>query len=153
MVCHSITSCTVRNLLLCRQLFCITDDCEQLRNKIDAELYEACRTDKEMDGFDFVDAFYVTNIGRAPYSHNPEWIVSGAKKAIKNADAEDKPFFLYMALTLTHEPDVIDTLKHHTILESPKGDLKGDEIVNILFLPLLYITYSCISRTQIELIQ
>eukprot|EP01084_Bolivina_argentea_P047515 87559_1 len=82
-------------------------NCSTLDIHSDADLYQKCAAILTHQGFDFVDAYYHENIGDAvDYGHNPEWIVNEAERFIDQAvHVENKPFFLYMAHTLTHDPD------------------------------------------------
>jgi len=64
-------------------------------------------------GFDYAASMNQGNFGahpcRALRVHNQEWITKGAVDFI-DASA-DKPFFLYMATSLTHGPKPLDSLK------------------------------------------
>ena len=57
-----------------------------------------------------------------------EWMVSQSQKFIREAQANNKPFFLYFASTLTHAPDVKAALNDFSYLDSPKGQLTGEDI-------------------------
>ena len=104
--------------------------CASLYDTPDAALYEQCTSLMKEQGFDFVDAWSFSNVPNPPitYSHNPEWIVDQAKKAMTEGQNSGKPFFLYVALTITHEPNVLDAMRDHNYTESPKGTLTGDDI-------------------------
>ncbi len=69
---------------------------------------------KKTSGFDFVEAVYGTNFNWLPITeklmyHNQHWITYNSLKFIEQN--KDKPFFLYMATTLPHAPDPIDSLR------------------------------------------
>eukprot|EP01084_Bolivina_argentea_P077430 140441_1 len=77
--------------------------CDALSHSQNHVLYEQCTSAVKEQGFDFVDAWYVSNIAEnSYYSHNPEWMVSQSQRFINQAvNVEHKPFFLYFAATLT----------------------------------------------------
>ena len=107
------------------------EGCGALASTPNLTLYYICTSKVNEQGFDFVEAFYYTNIGQtANFSHNPEWLVSRAQAFIDEAvDVENKPFFLYFASTLTHSSgDVYEALQEYNISDSPKGILTGDEL-------------------------
>ena len=98
--------------------------CDALQTEPNAELYEKCKDILKEQGFDFVDAFYHQNIADRPsfYSHNPEWMVSQSQKFINEAvHIEQKPFFLFFAWTLMHDPDIYEALFDFNISHSPKA--------------------------------
>eukprot|EP01084_Bolivina_argentea_P298345 514110_1 len=102
--------------------------CALLNNQPDEDRYINCTNIVKTLGFDFVDAFYEGNIGdNAPYGHNPEWMISQSQKFIKQSITDNKPFFLYMAHTLTHTPDVFDSIFNTDPNLTPKGILTGDD--------------------------
>lgn len=69
---------------------------------------------KKTSGFDFVEAVYGTNIIWLPIPeklmyHNQHWITFNSLRFIEQN--KDKPFFLYMATTLPHAPQAIESLR------------------------------------------
>merc|ERR1719361_830018 len=105
--------------------------CDILDSEMNATLYDYCTGIPKMAGFDFVDGYYPNNIASdsQAFGHNPEWMLHNAKKFINNSvNVEKKPFFLYFSHTLTHEPWVYDSLFRFSIRDTPKGELKGDDI-------------------------
>ncbi len=78
-------------------------------------------------GFDYVASANLGNFAshpcRALRYHNPEWITRGAIDFIEQN--KDRPFFLYMATTLLHGPDPLESLKadprvtHAGLLDEP----------------------------------
>ena len=51
-----------------------------------------------------------------------------SQKFVREAQANDQPFFLYFASTLTHAPDVQLALNDFSYLDSPKGTLTGEDV-------------------------
>ena len=105
-------------------------DCSTLDRVPNAMKYKNCAELIRQTGFDAAEAWYYGNIvTNAHFSHNPEWMVSEAQKMINTAvNVESKPFFLYFSFTLAHSPSAYDSLQFWTSLQSPKGELLGDEI-------------------------
>jgi len=78
-------------------------------------------------GFDYVASANLGNFAshpcRALRYHNQEWITQGAINFIEQN--KDRPFFLYMATTLLHGPDPLESLKadpritHAGLLDEP----------------------------------
>jgi len=100
--------------------------CGLLAGTENETLYNLCTGIVRNQGFDFVDAWYYSNIGENNhFGHNPEWMVSQSQKFIQQAQARNKPFFLYFASTLAHSPSSEISLNHFTRKNSPKGELKG----------------------------
>jgi len=61
-------------------------------------------------GFDFVDALNTCNIQSSTrkgmrFSHNPEFTLHHGQRFVNESEALDKPWFLYMGLTLPHPPN------------------------------------------------
>lgn len=104
--------------------------CSELADTANSTLYGLCTDIVKSFGFDFVDGWYYENIEGDAFSHNPEWMVSQSQRFIEEAQALDRPFFLYFASTLTHSPEVVDALNNHDFLESPKGTLSGSDVPN-----------------------
>jgi len=103
--------------------------CAQLIKEAHPELYEPCTDVVRQQGFDYVDSFYIGNIvNNEEFSHNPEWMISQAQKAIEESIEEEKPFYMYLATTLTHAPDMYDATHDFTYLDSPKGQLQGEDV-------------------------
>jgi len=64
-----------------------------------------------------------------PFSHNPEWMVSQSEKFLTDAiERKEKPFYLYFANTLANMPDVEVALTQYSFLDTPKGELRSNEI-------------------------
>jgi len=103
--------------------------CAQLIKGSIPELYGPCTDIVKDQGFDYVDAFYIGNIvDNEDFSHNPEWMISEAQKAIEHSMEEEKPFYLYLATTLTHAPDMYTATHEFDYTQSPKGILEGDDL-------------------------
>jgi len=104
--------------------------CADLAGMPNLDLYKQCTLIVKEQGFDFVDGFFYTNIPTNDYfNHNPEWMVSSAQRFIDEAVADDKPFFLYFASTLTHSAgDVFTALDSFKNTETPKGTLTGADV-------------------------
>jgi len=103
-------------------------DCSELLNKPIKSTWLKCCNVVRRQGYDVVDAFYFGNIGSDAYSHNPEWMISRAQNFIEEAQRQDEPFYLYLATTLTHSPDTLETIRDFTIYNSSKGVLSEDEV-------------------------
>merc|ERR1719464_1490411 len=103
--------------------------CMELGYGSDSALYEKCREVLQEQCFDFVDAYYEANIvtDKADYGHSPEWMVSQAQRFIDQAQGQSKPFFLYFAATLMHNPNWDDGYDER---DTPKGRLSGNDIPN-----------------------
>ena len=105
--------------------------CETLEETPNATLWELCTAIVKTQGFDFVDAYYHSNIKSNPYfSHSPEWMVQKSQEFIDSAITNDQPFYLYFAATLTHTPSTMDSLVNFTAAHTPKGILTGDAAPN-----------------------
>lgn len=103
--------------------------CAQLIKEAHPELYGPCTDVVKAQGFDYVDSFYIGNIvNNEEFSHNPEWMISQAQKAIEASLKEEKPFYLYLATTLTHAPDMELATQEFTYYDSPKGQLTGEDV-------------------------
>ena len=103
-------------------------DCGRLEGTQNETLYNLCKDIVTNQGFDFVDAWYYSNIGENDYfGHNPEWLVSQSQKFIRQAQNKNKPFFLYFASTLAHSPSSETSLTQFTRADSPKGKLTTDK--------------------------
>lgn len=75
-------------------------------------------------GFTHVDSVYAGNFASTePFSHNMEWLVDGALKAVEDAKQQDKPLFLYFAPTISHTPSVVDALIAGSPQDTPAGRL------------------------------
>lgn len=65
-------------------------------------------------GWDEAEAIYWCNPREQHheelYNHNQEWLTHAAVEFIK--EHKDEPFFLYLAVTIPHVPEPIDTLKN-----------------------------------------
>jgi len=104
-------------------------DCTEMLKKAIPVLFNKCTKIVSKQGFDVVDAFYFGNIVTDQFSHNPEWMVSRAQAFMEKAlYEEEKPFYMYMATTLTHSPDTLETIRDFTIFDSTKGTLPVDEL-------------------------
>ena len=96
--------------------------CEDLQDSQDIDLYRDCTRIVTGQGFEFVDAYYHSNIGDNQFfSHNPEWMLQQAQLFMDDAIDRDSPFFLYFSSTLTHEPNVLHALTNFTNRDTPKG--------------------------------
>jgi arylsulfatase A-like enzyme len=75
---------------------------------------------QELSGFDHVSNLVVGNLDRkarqSPKAghHNPEWQTEGALDFITSAAKEDRPFFLHLANSIPHSPDVLASLEQDT---------------------------------------
>ena len=59
---------------------------------------------KQHAGFDHVADVYYDNDGLTFYAHQPEWMTHEALRFVRSARRRHKPFFLWMAPSLTHSP-------------------------------------------------
>eukprot|EP01084_Bolivina_argentea_P270216 459417_1 len=108
-------------------------DCRDLTTTPNHITYEACVEETKANGFDFVGAYYEGNIGiNSPIGHNPEWKVQQAQNFIDIAVAEEKPFFMYFAFTLTHSgaPSLAHTLTTLSAAQTTNGTLTDADIPN-----------------------
>ncbi len=76
-------------------------------DKVVKENYKKIQAEVKTFGFDYVEAIYRNNLLKMPIpkklqDHNQEWVTKGALDFIEGS--KDKPFYLYMALTLPHWP-------------------------------------------------
>jgi arylsulfatase A-like enzyme len=77
-------------------------------------------TIRQLTGFDHVGNLVVGNLGRkakkAPKVgyHNPEWQTRGALEFIDGSARGGKPFFLHLANSIPHSPDIVETLEQDT---------------------------------------
>jgi arylsulfatase A-like enzyme len=55
-------------------------------------------------GFDYVADVYYDNDALTFYAHEPEWMAHEAVRFVRGARRRHKPFFLWMAPSLTHSP-------------------------------------------------
>jgi len=95
---------------------------------------EDCRELEKNFGFDHVSRFTEGNAADNAVSlklglltHNPEWVVEGGLEFIE--ENKEKPFFMYMALTLLHD-DPVKPLKEQSTMLTPAGYL--DEPIDII---------------------
>ena len=51
------------------------------------------------------------NYGPPPLTHNPEWLTDGAIEFLEKAKADGRPFFLHLANTVPHAPNVCRVLE------------------------------------------
>eukprot|EP01083_Nonionella_stella_P282301 960651_1 len=106
---------------------------QNYHDSVDETRYNMCKgIVQRQTGFDFVSAFYSENIeSDSPYSHNPEWMIHEAQTFINQSLNDEKPFFLYLATTLCHTPDILQNeVLSRPNTETPKGTLSGDQIPN-----------------------
>ena len=85
-----------------------------IRSRIEENYELTSEHVKKTSGFDFVEAVYATNLKWLPITeklmyHNQHWITYNSLKFIEQN--KDKPFFLYMATTLVHHPQAIESLR------------------------------------------
>lgn len=98
--------------------------------KVLEENYDlVCSEIKKTAGFDYVGSVYANNhhaLGapKVLQEHNQEWITKSAVEFIDQNKAN--PFFLYLSLTLPHEPLPLKSLKSD-IRTTPKGFIEGLE--------------------------
>jgi len=85
-------------------------------------------------GFDYAASIYHGNVPkqvcRKLEHHNTDWIVKGALDFLDSAEAGDKPFFLYMATTVTHGPSPKEGMYTGNRLATPAGLL--DEPLDVM---------------------
>ena len=67
-------------------------------------------------GFDHVADVYYDNDALTFYAHQPEWMAHEALRFVRSARKRQKPFFLWMAPSLTHSPADIA----HQLLSEPR---------------------------------
>jgi len=97
-------------------------NCSLLDHRPHPEVYRNCTDIVKRQGFDFVDAYYHENIDdAATFGHNPEWITKVGQQFIDESLAAEKPFFLYMAHTLTHDPTAYASMFNFSMYETPKS--------------------------------
>ena len=106
------------------------NNCASLHGSANSQIYEACIEQMKSEGFDFVGAWYYSNVPNPPqsYSHNPEWIVTEAKNGMEQGRLSGKPWFMYVAFTICHTPSAKDAINSYSYEFTPKGRLTGDEI-------------------------
>ena len=97
--------------------------CNTLKTTPNAVLYEQCKQIMYDAGFNYADASYIDNMNNPQgFSHNPEWMVSEAKKFINEAvNVRQQPFFLYFAFTLNHSPDADNAILNYDDTQTPAG--------------------------------
>ena len=87
-----------------------------------------CKALLRAQGFDWVDAWYDSNINtEATFNHNPERMVSRAQHFIGDAQAQQRPVFLYFSSTLIHCTDTKTSMLEFSLLQTPFGLLSEDE--------------------------
>ncbi len=77
------------------------------------------------NGYDYAAAVVDANLDNFIYkplaAHNQEWMTKGAYDFLDLAKEKDKPFFLYMATTLTHGPNA----KRNSLDDDPRKTPEG----------------------------
>jgi len=82
---------------------------------------------QKVSGFDTVANLYSINIRWIPVPdvldhHNQEWLTQGAVDFLNSAAKKSKPFLLYLATTLPHDPEVIPSLESRPATPLGYGD-------------------------------
>ena len=92
-------------------------------DKVVKENYRNVQAEVKKFGFDYVESIYRNNLLKMPVpkklqDHNQEWVTKGALDFIESS--KDRPFYLYMALTLPHWPGGKEGLQ-----QDPRYTLSG----------------------------
>ena len=76
---------------------------------------------RRIAGFDYVSDVYYDNDALTFYAHQPEWMAHEAVKFVRAGRRHKKPFFLWMAPSLTHSPSDVAHMLQAEPRAAPAG--------------------------------
>eukprot|EP00808_Paulinella_micropora_P025307 g7364.t1 len=89
--------------------------------------YVGTRAEVLTHGWEYVEALYYSNIDQEPFGQNLEWIAAASREIIRKANAEGRPFFLYVNPVTPNGPQITDALTRRAdsgMLFTPAGQLE-----------------------------